>query len=166
MNQTDSLVAAIEGNYAGMKHSDLVLTCEMLARGREGWRKEAEQAQAQYNQLLNKVSRPTCLFARDGRGDCEHFIGLPGLTIEGQHDGPPHEDVYGKPNGWCWACWWGYKMDRLNSLNAELVEALKRIGNNACGRMWNSQEEATIEACRGILKEATAALAKAQEGKV
>jgi hypothetical protein len=98
----DSLIAAIEGNFAGMSHSDLVLTCEMLTRGREQWRKEAEELKA-------KLESPGCLYADPGRGDCEHFVGLPGLVIRGQHDGPPTEDVYGKPNGWCWHCWWSYK---------------------------------------------------------
>ena len=40
--QEDSLVAAIEGDLNGMAHGDLVLTCQMLKRGRETWRKEAE----------------------------------------------------------------------------------------------------------------------------
>ena len=42
--QEDSLVAAIEGNFKSMSHSDLVLTCEMLTRGREAWKKECEDA--------------------------------------------------------------------------------------------------------------------------
>lgn len=98
----DSLIAAIEGNFKGMSHSDLVLTCEMLTRGREAWKKEAEELKA-------KLEKPGCLYAGPGRGDCEHFVGLPGLMIEGQHDGPPTEDYYGKPNGWCWYCWWSYR---------------------------------------------------------
>lgn len=39
----DSLIAAIEGNYSGMSHEDLVSTCKMLNNGRAQWRKEAEQ---------------------------------------------------------------------------------------------------------------------------
>lgn len=41
-----SLVAALEGNLNGMAHSDLVLTCQMLERGRATWRKEAEDLKA------------------------------------------------------------------------------------------------------------------------
>lgn len=47
-----------------------------------------------------------CEFSGPKRGDCEHFIGLPGKSIPGQHDGDDDTvDVYGKPNGWCWRCW-------------------------------------------------------------
>ena len=42
MSNIDSLVAALEGNYEGMSHADLVLTCNMLHKGRETWRKEVE----------------------------------------------------------------------------------------------------------------------------
>ena len=42
----DSLVAAIDGNLNGMAHGDLVLTCQMLERGRAIWRKEAEALKA------------------------------------------------------------------------------------------------------------------------
>lgn len=42
----ESLVAAIEGDYARMRHSDLVLTCRMLERGRGQWRVEAEELKA------------------------------------------------------------------------------------------------------------------------
>lgn len=39
-------MAAIEGNLNGMAHGDLVLTCQMLSRGRATWRKEAEALHA------------------------------------------------------------------------------------------------------------------------
>ncbi len=40
----ESFISAIEGNLSGMSHADLVLTCQMLKRGRAEWRKEAEDA--------------------------------------------------------------------------------------------------------------------------
>lgn len=47
-----------------------------------------------------------CLFSGTGRGDCEHFISLPGKSILGKHDGPDDTvDEYGRPNGWCEVCW-------------------------------------------------------------
>lgn len=49
--QERSLIAAIEGNRAGMSHSDLVLTCNMLERGRAAWRKECEEAQRENQRL-------------------------------------------------------------------------------------------------------------------
>lgn len=64
-----------------------------------------------------------CTLAGPGRGDCAHFVGLPGHSIPGQHDGPDDTvDVYGKPNGWCWSCW---KDHKLTLLRAEL-EALRQ----------------------------------------
>ncbi len=55
-----------------------------------------------------------CSYAGPGRGDCEHFTGLPGESIPGQHDGPDDTvDVYGKPNGWCWFCWHSLQIQRL-----------------------------------------------------
>jgi hypothetical protein len=109
MASVNSLVAAIEGNYSGMTKSDLVLTCKMLINGREAWRKECEELKA-------RLEQPGCLLAESGRGDCEHFIGFPGLIVKGQHDGPPTQDVYGKPNGWCWFCWWSYRTHKAEEI--------------------------------------------------
>ena len=57
-----------------------------------------------------------CLMAGSGRGDCEHFVGLPGKSIPGQHDGPDDTvDAYGRPNGWCEVCWRGKQIKRLQT---------------------------------------------------
>lgn len=57
-----------------------------------------------------------CQLAGPGRGDCAHFVGLPGHTIEGVHDGSDATvDVYGKPNGWCWSCWKDLRIERLTA---------------------------------------------------
>lgn len=74
-----------------------------------------------------------CLYTGSGRGDCEHFIGLPGKSIPGQHDGGDDTvDVYGKPNGWCWSCWKSYKRDQFASeprlgcaTTAELIDEIR-----------------------------------------
>ena len=59
-----------------------------------------------------------CLFSGPGRGDCAHFVGLPGKSIPGQHDGPDDSvDCYGKPNGWCWSCW---KDNHISQLKAQI----------------------------------------------
>lgn len=42
ITSVQSLLSAIEGSYEGMKHSDLVETCKMLARGRAAWQREYE----------------------------------------------------------------------------------------------------------------------------
>lgn len=56
-----------------------------------------------------------CAFSGPGSlGDCKHFVGLPGKSIPGQHDGKDDTvDVYGKPNGWCWPCWKDYRIGKL-----------------------------------------------------
>jgi len=57
-----------------------------------------------------------CMFAGPGRGDCENSVGLPGESIPEQHDGDDDTvDVYGKPNGWCWACWNGKRIRELEA---------------------------------------------------
>lgn len=59
-----------------------------------------------------KEDRDGCTYADSGRGDCDHFLGLPGKSIPGQHDGPDDTvDEYGKPNGWCWSCWKSYQIE-------------------------------------------------------
>jgi len=59
-----------------------------------------------------------CTFAGPGRGDCEHAVGLPGISIPGRHDGDDDTvDFAGKPNGWCWSCW---RSKRIADLEAEL----------------------------------------------
>lgn len=104
-----SLLSAIEGNFEGMAQVDLVLTCKMLTRGREAWRKEADS-------LKSKLETPSCLYVQHGRGDCEHFIGLPKEMNE------KTTDTYGKPNDWCWFCWLSYRLAKA-SLSQPGVEA-------------------------------------------
>jgi len=59
-------------------------------------------------------NRNGCLLSGPDRGDCEHYVGLPGISIPDQHDGPDDTfDAYGKPNGWCWLCWNQYKIREL-----------------------------------------------------
>lgn len=66
-----------------------------------------------------------CLYAGSGRGDCAHFIGLPGKSIPGQHDGKDDTvDAYGKPNGWCWSCWKSYQIERLRKEKDWLMRQL------------------------------------------
>lgn len=79
--------------------------------------KQADVAHARTREELDAlracIEQGICLYAGPGRGDCEHFIGLPGKTIAGQHDGPDSTvDAYGKPNGWCWSCWRSYQLER------------------------------------------------------
>lgn len=67
----------------------------------------------------------SCEYAGSGRGDCDHWIGLPGDSIPNQHDGDDDTvDHYGKPNGWCWQCW---KTHTIEALNSAIVKALGHL---------------------------------------
>jgi hypothetical protein len=59
MQNPDSLVAAIEGDFNGMSHADLVLSCQMLTRGRAEWKKECEQAQKELERWRKAASPVT-----------------------------------------------------------------------------------------------------------
>ena len=82
-------------------------------------------------ELAELKTKDFCQLAGPGRGDCEHFIGLPGISIPGQHDGPDDtKDCYDKPNGWCWNCWRSYQLDKLKKeLSASKIENAKRAGH-------------------------------------
>ena len=69
-----------------------------------------------------------CQLAGPGRGDCENAVGLPGLTIPGQHDGEDETvDVYGKPNGWCWYCWQAWQINVLQQQVGDMVASIRRL---------------------------------------
>ncbi len=57
-----------------------------------------------------------CLLAGPGRGDCEHFVGLP------EEENEKTTDEYGRPHGWCEVCWRGEQITRLRS----------ELYNNSC----------------------------------
>lgn len=61
---------------------------------------------------VNPWDNPGCTLTGPGRGDCHHFIGYPSpIHKPGEHDGPDDTvDAYGKPNGWCWACWKDFRL--------------------------------------------------------
>ena len=69
-----------------------------------------------------------CTLTGPGRGDCLHFIGLPGRSIPGQHDGPDDTvDEYGKPNDWCWLCWKSNQYERLSDEFQKLMDAHQEL---------------------------------------
>lgn len=75
-----------------------------------------------------------CRYAGPGRGDCEHFVGLPGESIPGQHDGDDDTvDHYGKPNGWCWHCWLMHERDRLQRELRETSEDVTQLRTQLAG---------------------------------
>jgi hypothetical protein len=58
-----------------------------------------------------------CRFAGPWRGDCEHFIGVPGSLNE------QTTDVYGKPHRWCWHCWLMYQLRQFREAPAPSRES-------------------------------------------
>ena len=78
-------------------------------------------------ELRKRIETPHCHLAAQGRGDCEHAIGLPGLHSEVEHDGPDTEDIYGKPNGWCWHCWHTHQILALQQRISELRGQLREV---------------------------------------
>ncbi len=70
-----------------------------------------------------------CHFATAGRGDCWNYVGLPGRSIPGKHDGPDDtRDHYGKPNGWCWLCWKSYQLEKTQRCNRLLRQLIPHKG--------------------------------------
>jgi len=81
-----------------------------------------------------------------GRGDCENFIGLPGESIPGQHDGDDDTvDHYGKPNGWCWYCWKSYQLNRAINERDEALDALEALCNDIVYRRSGGYPELHVE---------------------
>lgn len=77
-----------------------------------------------YDQSLSPELRIRgCLFSDSGRGDCEHFVGLP--EIENEFT----TDIYGRPHGWCEICWRGEENKRLKG-------ALFQNANNYGGEKY------------------------------
>ena len=99
-----------------MSNADLIEVIKTLA---DSIAKEAADALAAADKRIAELECNDgggCTLSGLRRGDCEHAVGLPGKSIPGQHDGQDDTvDAYGKPNGWCWACW---KSKRIAELEA------------------------------------------------
>ena len=91
---------------------------------------------------LAEVVDGCCAQSGAGRGDCEHFVGLPGNSIPGQHDGGDDTlDHRGKPNGWCQRCWDLIKLaEQRNATQAMVIEA------SATNEMLEEQRRLAVEA--------------------
>lgn len=64
-----------------------------------------------------------CLLAGPGRGDCEHFVGLP------KEENRETTDEYGRPHGWCQVCWLAERewrmCNKVRELSAAAVEFVR-----------------------------------------
>lgn len=89
-----------------------------------------------------------CIYSGPGRGDCEHFLGLPSPERQ-------TTDEYGKPHDWCWPCW---KMHLLNDARATIATLTSErdswketarlyAGNSDFWRSENSKHLTEREAC-------------------
>lgn len=96
---------------------------------------------------LRAAKEGTCLHASTGRGDCENYIGLPGRVEEVTHDGPNTEDAYGKPNGWCWRCWDGYRLMKAEAQLHELSPPPSDPGKTHWPTCWKARghQECAVE---------------------
>ena len=93
---------------------------------------EPERPITEVERLRTEVERlrrdGSCRYAGPQRGDCEHYIGLPGHSIPGQHDGDDDTvDHYGKPNGWCWFCWHAHQREGLRRQLQEANEEVEQL---------------------------------------
>ena len=96
-----------------------------------------------------------CFHTGPGRGDCEHFIGMPSVV-----DGTT-TDVYGKPHGWCWTCWRVYQLRRnASAIRAAVAgvgahfDALRMAGLAELRRQTAAAVAEEREAC-AVIAEAT-----------
>lgn len=62
-----------------------------------------------------------CLLAGNGRGDCEHAVGLPRVE-----EYPATVDQYNVPHGWCIVCWKSEIIARLHERLRVLKLGLKK----------------------------------------
>ncbi len=83
---------------------------------------------------VRKDIQPTCHFARPGRGDCAHYVGLPAVLDE------TTTDVYGKPNGWCWWCWRAHQLEQSRAECSRLRATL----NGTASALDASEQERRI----------------------
>jgi hypothetical protein len=92
---------------------------------------EVERLRAEVERLKHDGS---CRYAGPGRGDCFNFVGLPGHSVPGQHDGDDDTvDHYGKPNGWCWHCWLMHQRDGLSRQLREAEDLAEQLRTQLAG---------------------------------
>ncbi len=110
--------------YRGTEVSNaaLLLARDWLAKNTK---QDMDSALTEIGRLL---TRPNCLLSGAGRGDCRHAIGVNSDT-----------DEYGKPKGWCWACWRKNQIDRLDAEVERLRTSLEKIAEPYSGSHgeWN-----------------------------
>ena len=83
---------------------------------------------AEFEAKMEGVRNGVCALSGPGRGDCEHSVGLPGVSIPGQHDGPDGTvDCYGTPNGWCQRCWDIRQLSELQARVSELEAGIRNL---------------------------------------
>ena len=70
-------------------------------------------------------TRSWCQYAGPGRGDCEHFIGVPSSL-----EYPANVDEYGIPHGWCVACWRGHQLAEQCGLTEEWKQVAAKFADS------------------------------------
>jgi len=90
-----------------------------------------------------------CRYSGPGRGDCEHFVGIPAEMNQETCD------EYGIPHGWCDWCWRTYEYATLQSRAAEE----RRDLGVAVDTFENNWKDAESRAARAEEKLATTGVA-------
>lgn len=124
----EALLGMLEGD---LNHNRVAEVKRMLRVGIDSIRRIRPDAPGSLVGTLSSQDESIrgCLLSKKGRGDCEHFIGLPGKSIPGKHDGPDDTfDEYDRPNGWCEVCWRGRQ---IQFLEFALFESSKAYGGQA-----------------------------------
>jgi hypothetical protein len=75
-------------------------------------------ANAEIERLKNKNG---CVLSGPGRGDCEHYLGVPKTFDE------TTTDCYGRPKGWCEICWCHYQIERLKSRKITSIDEIPLV---------------------------------------
>ena len=92
-----------------------------------------------------EAKRVWCRFAGPGRGDCEHYVGIPK-----EEKYPETVDEYGIPHGWCEYCW---SVEKRNRLTALLEKKDEEISSAQTYIEWAKKYMDKLEAQNKALRE-------------
>lgn len=98
------------------------------------------------------ASGGVCGFDRPGRGDCEHFVGVPHVLNE------QTTDVYGKPHDWCWHCWLMFKLRAARAALVTLLDIGEHLATDHMVAEDDENAQDHIAAFNRALDEGRAAL--------
>ena len=123
MSQSDAVVAAVEGWFdnpsSRVKEQAEYLLAPCIGKVKP--ETYGVMVQSLVAALAPFGSDTFCTLAKPGRGDCEHYIGLPSVLDE------TTTDEYGRPRGWCAYCWQSYRLTQTEQQLTGCDYALRDI---------------------------------------